>query len=52
MTLGITRLIGQWKVLWSQIMATTVIATLIPAVLYVALQRYLVTGLVDSAVRE
>jgi multiple sugar transport system permease protein len=52
MTLGITRLIGQWKVLWSQIMAATVIATLIPAVLYVALQRYIVMGLVDSAVRE
>jgi len=52
MTLGITRLIGQFRVLWSQTMAATVIATVIPAVLYLLLQRYLVHGVTDAAVRE
>jgi hypothetical protein len=52
MTLGITRLIGQFRVLWSQTMAATVIATVIPAVLYLLLQRYLVHGVADAAVRE
>lgn len=52
MTLGITRLIGQFRVLWPEIMAATVIASSIPAVFYLLLQRYLVQGFVGSAVKE
>jgi len=52
MTLGITRLIGQFRVLWSQTMAAVVIATIIPAVLYVVLQRYLVRSFTEAAVKD
>jgi multiple sugar transport system permease protein len=52
MTLGILQLIGQFRMEWSMIMAATVIASAIPAVLYVLLQRYLVQGFAGSAVRE
>ena len=52
MTLGITRLIGQFRVLWSQTMAAVVIASVIPAVLYVMLQRYLVRSFTEAAVKD
>ena len=50
-TLGITRLIGQFRVVWSQIMAAIVIASIVPAVLYIAMQRYLVQGMAGSSVK-
>jgi multiple sugar transport system permease protein len=52
MTLGIARLIGQFRVVWSQTMAAVVIASAIPALLYLLMQRFLVSGLTDGAVRE
>lgn len=52
MTLGIVQLIGQFRVEWAQIMAATVIASTIPAVLYVMLQRYLIQGFTGSAVKD
>ncbi|MBS7699600.1 MULTISPECIES: carbohydrate ABC transporter permease [unclassified Chelatococcus] len=52
MTLGITRLIGQFRVQWSEIMAATVIGSVIPATLYVFLQKYLVQGFTGSAVKD
>lgn len=52
MTLGITALVGQFRVQWSEIMAATVIASVIPATLYLILQRYLVQGFTDAAVKE
>jgi len=52
MTLGITQLVGQFRVYWSEIMAATVIASIIPAVLYLILQRYLVQGFTEAAVKE
>jgi multiple sugar transport system permease protein len=52
MTLGITRLIGQVRVLGSQTMAAVVIASVIPAVLYVMLQRYLVRSFTEAAVKD
>ncbi len=51
MTLGITNLVGQFRVLWSDIMAATVIGCAIPAVAYVFLQRYLVKSSAGSAVK-
>lgn len=51
MTLGITNLVGQFRVLWSDIMAATVIGCAIPAVLYLTLQRYLVAGVASSSVK-
>lgn len=52
MTLGITQLVGQFRVQWSEIMAATVIASVIPASLYLLLQRYLVQGFAEAAVKE
>jgi multiple sugar transport system permease protein len=52
MTLGILQLIGQFRVDWAQIMAATVIASAIPALFYVLLQRYLVQGFAGSAVKD
>jgi multiple sugar transport system permease protein len=51
MTLAITQLIGQFRVQWSDIMAATTIGTSIPALLYIVLQRYLVRGVAESAVK-
>jgi len=51
MTLGITNLVGQFRVLWSDVMAATVIGCAIPALFYLTLQRYLVQGMAGSAVK-
>ncbi len=51
MTLGITNLVGQFRVLWSDIMAATVIGCAIPATAYILLQRYIVQGMAGSAVK-
>lgn len=51
MTLGITNLVGQFRVLWSDIMAATVIGCAIPAAAYIFLQRYLVQSSAASAVK-
>ncbi|RYX93340.1 MAG: carbohydrate ABC transporter permease [Comamonadaceae bacterium] len=51
MTLGITNLVGQFRVLWSDIMAATAIGSAIPALAYVVLQRYLVKSSAASAVK-
>lgn len=51
MTLGITNLVGQFRVLWSDVMAATVIGCTIPACFYLLLQRYLVQGSAGSAVK-
>jgi len=52
LTLGITRLVGEYRVEWAQIMAATVVAAIIPAGLYLFAQRYIVNSFVESAVRE
>ncbi|MEI8190463.1 MAG: carbohydrate ABC transporter permease, partial [candidate division NC10 bacterium] len=52
MTLGIAQLVGQFRVAWSEIMAATMIATIIPATFYLFLQAYLIKGFTDSAVKE
>jgi len=52
MTLGITQLVGQFRVQWSEIMAATVIATIVPATLYLMLQNFLVKGFTEGAVKQ
>jgi multiple sugar transport system permease protein len=51
-TLGITQLVGQFRVQWCEIMAATVIASVVPAVFYLILQAYLIRGFAESAVKE
>jgi multiple sugar transport system permease protein len=51
MTLGVTNLVGQFRVLWSDIMAATVIGCAIPAGAYIFLQKYLVKSAASSAVK-
>ncbi len=52
MTLGITQLVGQFRVQWSDIMAATMIATIVPATLYLLLQNFLVKGFTEGAVKQ
>lgn len=52
MTLGITGLIGQFRVQWSEIMAGTLITTIVPAVLYLMLQNFLIKGFTEGAVKR
>lgn len=52
MTLGITQLVGQFRVQWSEIMAATMITTIVPATLYLMLQNYLVKGFTEGAVKQ
>jgi multiple sugar transport system permease protein len=51
-TLGLSRLVTQFRIIWPQLMAGSVIAALPPLVLYMLLQNYLVKGLTAGAVKE
>lgn len=50
-TLGLSRLVTQFRIIWPQLMAGSVIATLPPLILYILLQNYLVKGLTAGAVK-
>ncbi len=50
-TLGLSRLVTQFRVLWPQLMAGSVIAVFPPMILYLILQKYLVQGLTGGAVK-
>ncbi len=52
MTLGITQLVGQFRIQWSEIMAATMITTIVPAVLYLMLQNFLIKGFTEGAVKQ
>lgn len=52
MTLGVTQLVGQFRVQWSEIMAATMITTIVPAFLYLMLQNFLVKGFTEGAVKQ
>lgn len=51
-TLGLSRLVTQFRVIWPQLMAGSVIAAFPPVILYLLLQNYLVKGLTGGAVKE
>lgn len=51
-TLGLSRLVTQFRVIWPQLMAGSVIAAFPPMLLYLLLQNYLVKGLTGGAVKE
>lgn len=51
-TLGLTRLVTQFRIIWPQLMAGSMIGALPPLVLYLLLQNYLVEGLTAGAVKE
>jgi multiple sugar transport system permease protein len=50
-TLGLSRLVTQFRIIWPQLMAGSVIAAIPPMVLYLILQNYLVRGLTGGAVK-
>lgn len=50
-TLGLSRLVTQFRVIWPQLMAGSVIAAVPPMLLYLLLQKYLVKGLTGGAVK-
>lgn len=51
-TLGLTRLVTQFRVIWPQLMAGSTIAALPSIILYMFLQNYLVRGLTAGAVKQ
>ncbi|MCF7890585.1 carbohydrate ABC transporter permease [Candidatus Bipolaricaulota bacterium] len=51
-TLGLSRLVGQFRTEWPQLMAGSVVAALPPVALYLLLQQHLVKGLTAGAVKE
>mgnify|MGYP000159059707 CR=1 FL=1 len=50
-TLGLTRLVTQFRIIWPQLMAGSVVGALPPIVLYLLLQNYLIKGLTGGAVK-
>ncbi len=50
-TLGLTRLVTQFRIIWPQLMAGSVVGALPPIVLYLLLQSYLIKGLTGGAVK-
>lgn len=51
-TLGLSRLVTQFRIIWPQLMAGSVVGALPPVILYLFLQNYLVEGLTAGAVKE
>jgi multiple sugar transport system permease protein len=51
-TLGLSRLVTQFRIIWPQLMAGSVVGALPPIILYLILQNYLVEGLTAGAVKE
>ena len=51
-TLGLSRLVTQFRIIWPQLMAGSVIGALPPVILYLFLQNYLVEGLTAGAVEK
>jgi len=51
-TLGLTRLVTQFRIIWPQLMAGSMVGALPPLILYLLLQNYLVEGLTAGAVKE
>jgi ABC-type glycerol-3-phosphate transport system permease component len=52
LTLGLTRLVTQFRTVWPQLMAGSVIASVPCVVLYTIMQRWLVAGLSAGAVKR
>lgn len=51
-TLGLTRLVTQFRIIWPQLMAGSMVGALPPLILYLLLQNYLVEGLTAGAVKK
>lgn len=51
-TVGLVTYMSEYAVQWSQLLATAVVMSLVPAVVFLYLQRYLVSGLVQGAVKQ
>lgn len=51
-TLGLTRLVTQFRIIWPQLMAGSFVGALPPLVLYMLLEKYLVQGLTAGAVKN
>jgi multiple sugar transport system permease protein len=51
-TLGLSRLVTQFRIIWPQLMAGSMVGALPPVILYLFLQNYLVEGLTAGAVEK
>jgi multiple sugar transport system permease protein len=52
LTVGLTRLVTQFRTVWPQLMAGSVVAVVPATVLYLAMQRFLVEGMSMGAAKE
>jgi ABC-type glycerol-3-phosphate transport system permease component len=50
-TVGLVTYMGQYFVEWSSLMATAFVITIVPAVLFLATQRYMMAGITQGAVK-
>lgn len=50
-TVGLVTYMGQYFVEWSALMATAFVITLVPAVLFLLTQRYMIAGITQGAVK-
>lgn len=50
-TVGLVTYMGQYFVEWSALMATAFVITIVPAVLFLATQRYMMAGITQGAVK-
>lgn len=51
-TLGIARTVGEFRIIWPMLMAGSLLGGLPAILLYLFLQRFLVTGLTAGALKE
>lgn len=51
-TLGIARTVGEFRIIWPMLMAGSLLGGLPAIILYLVLQRFLVTGLTAGALKE
>ena len=50
-TVGLVTYMGEYFVEWSALMATAFVVSLVPAVLFLLTQRYMIAGITQGAVK-
>ena len=50
-TVGLVTYMGEYFVEWSALMATAFVITLVPAVLFLRTQRYMMAGITQGAIK-
>jgi hypothetical protein len=51
-TLGVARMVGEFRIAWPMLMAGSLLGALPSVIFYVALQRFLISGMTADAVKQ